>query len=308
MGKISEKKLRKYYKIFEQVYEEPLITYGDIGENTNITRNTATKYLKYIYEHQILVGPQMCMRPAVNYAEYVYLMDFRYPFVTVNNVKRFKHVLYAAVAMGGWNCTVITDKPMDFSEVVGFKRMVLTKKKRLVHTPKPVFSTWKNSFRNVCEYIDAFAPKGAHCNDYLDSVIPWGKDEWRLYYAFKSCIRKKLMPTLGEIGVRYERYKKWKKGIWDFCTFHTRFYPDGYEEYLNYCFLLDTDYKESVIQLFSLFPTTPFAMQVGNHLLVLVAVNKSDVIRNLLCTVHDMKVKEMVNKWRYVVVLSDSCL
>jgi len=29
-------------------------------------------------------------------------------------------------------------------------------------------------------------------------------------------------------------------------------------------------------------------------MLVFVAVNKSDVIRNLLCTVHDMKVKEII--------------
>jgi hypothetical protein len=307
MGNISEKKLRKFYHIFEQVYEEPLITFGDKGENVKLTRNTATKYLKYMYGYQIIVGPQMCVRPAVNYTEYVYLMDFTYPFVTVNKVKRLQHVLHAAVAMGDWNCTVITDKPMNFPELVGFKGMVLTKKKGLVHTPKPVFSTWKNSFKNACEYIDAFTPKGAHYNEYLRSVLPWSKNEWTLYRTFKSCIRKKLMPTLGEIGIRYEHYKKWKKYLKDYCTFHTGFYPDGYEEYQHYCFLIDTHYKESVIQLFSLFPTTPFITEVGNQLLVFIAVNKPDAIRNLLCTVHDMQIKEIITNWRYAMVLSESC-
>ena len=148
-------------------------------------------------------------------------------------------------------------------------------------------------------------PKGAYNNDYLRSVIPWSKPEWTLYHTFKSCIRKKVMPTLPEIGVRYEHYKKWKKGLQNYCSFHTGFYPDGYGEYLNYCFLIDTDYKESIIQVFSLFPTTPFVMEVGNHLLISVAVNKPDVIRNLLCAVHDMKVKEMIKKWRYAVILSE---
>ena len=308
MVKISEKKLRNYYHIFEQVYEEPLITFGDIGENVKLTRNTASKYLKHMYEHQIIVGPQMCVRPAINYAEYVYLMDFRYPFVAVSKLKTLTHVLYAAVAMGGWNCTVITDKPMDFSELAGFKGIIYKRKKGLVHAPKPVFSTWEHSFRDVCEYIDAFAPKGARHDEYLRSVIPWSNNEWALYHAFKFCMRKKLMPTLREAGIPYEHYKKWKKSLQDYCTFHTRFYPDGYEEYLNYCFLIDTDYKESVIELFSLFPTTPFVMEVGNHLLISIAVNKSDLIRNLLCTVHDMKVKEMINTWRYAVVISDCCL
>jgi hypothetical protein len=88
--------------------------------------------------------------------------------------------------MGGWNCTVITDKPMNFSNLVGFKNMVLTKKKGLVHTPKPVFSTWENSFKDVHEHIDAFTPKRVHYNDYLRSVIPWSNNEWTLYHTFRS--------------------------------------------------------------------------------------------------------------------------
>ena len=43
----------------------------------------------------------------------------------------------------------------------------------------------------------------------------------------------------------------------------------------------------------ALFSYDPFSM--GDHLLAFVAVNKSDVIRNLLSTVHDMKIKEMVS-------------
>jgi hypothetical protein len=44
--------------------------------------------------------------------------------------------------------------------------------------------------------------------------------------------------------------------------------------------------------LLSLFPTTPFVMETGNQLLVLVALTTSDVIRGVFCTVYDMKVKD----------------
>ena len=305
MGNISQiRKLEDYYTIFEQVYEEPGITIFDIAQNTGISRNTVAQYLKDMYEHQIIVGPHICMRPAVNYAEYVYLMNFENPLETFKGLKGFPHVLYNAVLIGGWNTMVITDKQLDFPQLVGFQDMVYEKRKGVTYTPKPVFTTW-NCFKSVYNYIDQFTPKWTEYNDYLCSVLPWSKNEWVLYHTFQSCMRKKVTPTLRGIGVRYEHYTQWKKGLQDYCTVHTRFYPDGYENYLHYCFLVTTDCKESVIALFSLFPTTPFVTEVGNQLLICVAVNKTDAIRNLLCTVHDMKVKEMIHNWKYAVVISE---
>ena len=305
MGKISQiKKLENYYQIFEQIYEEPLMTVHDIAENTKLSRNTVAHYLKYMYEHQIMVGPHICMRPAVNYAEYVYLMNFEHPLEMFKGLKGFPNVLYNAVTIGDWNTMVVTDNQLDFAQLVGFQEMVYTKRKGLVHTPKPTCTTWGTCFKSVSTRIDQFAPLWAEYKGYISSALPWGENEWRLYQTFKWCMRKKVTPTLRGIGVRYELYTKWKKGLPDCCTVHTQFYPDGYWNYLHYCFLFDTDYKESVMELFSLFPTTPFAMEVGDQLLVFVALTGSDVIRNVFCSIYDMKVKEMVNKLRYAVVIS----
>jgi hypothetical protein len=40
------------------------------------------------------------MNPAVNCAEYVYLMNFEHPFETFKGLKGFPHVLYNAVTFG----------------------------------------------------------------------------------------------------------------------------------------------------------------------------------------------------------------
>jgi hypothetical protein len=199
---------------------------------------------------------------------------------------------------------VITDKQLDFPQLVGFQDMVYEKRKGVTYTPKPVFSMW-NCFKSVYNYIDQFTPKRIEYNDQVCPVLPWGKNEWVLYHTFQSCMRKKVTPTLKGIVIQYEHYTKWKKELLDYCTVNTRFYPDGYGNYLHYCFLFDTHYKESVIELFSLFPTTPFAMEVGNQLLVFVALTGSDVTRNVFCIVYDMKVKKMINDWRYAVVISE---
>jgi hypothetical protein len=181
---------------------------------------------------------------------------------------------------------VITDKQLDFSPLVGFQNMVHKKMKRFVHTPKSVFSTWDNSFKKVYDYTDQFTPKWTKYKDQKTSVLPWGENEWMLYHTFRSCMRKKVTPILREINILYEHDTKWKKGLPDYCTVLTGFYPE-YENYQHYCFLLDTDYEESVIQLFSLFPTTPFVMETGNHLLIFVALTTSDIIRNVFCAVYN---------------------
>jgi DNA-binding Lrp family transcriptional regulator len=80
MGNISRmKRLKKYYKIFEQVYGSPLMSIYDIAQNTGISRNTVSKYVKEMYAQGIIYGPYLRMRPAVTSTEYVYLMNFTDP-------------------------------------------------------------------------------------------------------------------------------------------------------------------------------------------------------------------------------------
>lgn len=296
--------MRDYYKIFEQIYEEPGISISGIAENTKLTRNSVAKYLKYMYEHRILVGPQLCMKPAVNYKEYVYLMNFEHPFETFERLKGFSHVLYHTVTFGDWNTMMITDKLLDFYQVKGFEDMIHRKMRGITYTPKPA-CTMGNWAGSVYNHIDQFKPTWTRYKDReICSTLPWSKNEWMIYYAFQFYMRKKVTSTLREIDVPYEYYKKWKKGLQGYCTVHTGFYPEGYENYMHYCFLFNTDYEESVIELFSLFPTTPFIMETGNQLLIFVALTTSDVIRNVFCTVYNMKLKEMIKTWRYAVVIS----
>ena len=78
------------------------------------------------------------------------------------------------------------------------------------------------------------------------------------------------------------------------CTFHTEFYPKGYNTYVSLCLLLDSDYKQSVKVLFSLFPTTPIVIKVNNQLLIFLKVSTSEYKRDTICTMYDMKVVEMI--------------
>lgn len=109
-------------------------------------------------------------------------------------------------------------------------------------------------------------------------------------------MRKKVTPTLRKIGVHYTTYREWTKNLRTFCTVHTGFYPEGYHTYQHHCLLFSTSYKNSVISLLSLFPTTSVFMGVGDKLLAVVNVVYSDVIRNLICALYDMAVVDMIKE------------
>ncbi len=307
MGKITRKRrIENYFKVYEQVYEDPFLSIYNISQNTRLSRNTVAKYLNEMYKFGILRGPQLHMKATSNYREYVYLLNFSDPQLCFRGLRNFPHVLYHALTFGDFNTTVVTDRPLDFSILVGFQKMVYQGVKDCVYTPKAVVTTWDESFRECHEQVSAFTPRGPEYKHRQLTSLPWSKDEWTLFHALKYNLRQRVTPLLRKIKVRYETYSAWMKTLEDHCTIHTGFYPQGYDNYNSHCFLFFTDYEESVKSLFSSFPVTPSLVEVGSQLLVFVNVTSSEISRNLFCTLYDMKVKEMVKAFYHGFVLHHS--
>ncbi len=305
MGKISQsERKRNYFKIYEQIFEEPTMSIFDIARNAKLSRNTTSKYLGEMYSRHILVGPQIRLDPAPNYKEYLYLMDFRSPFQVFEGLKGFPHVLYHVMTFGEWNIMAATDRPLDFSKLVGFERFVRQGIRGRSYTPKVEETTWNESVDQWVDQVAKFAPTQTEYKDRrLSPPLDWGEDEWKLYHAFKFNIRRKVTPTLRKIKVRYDIYTKWAETLQDHSTIHVGFYPDGYRNYMTYCFLFSSGYEESVKSLFSSFPTTPFIMEMGNQLMVFTNMISSKITRGLFCTIYDMKRKEMIKGFKQAVAV-----
>jgi DNA-binding Lrp family transcriptional regulator len=302
MGKISLKtKLKKYYRIYEQIHADPTMPTKDIGPNVKISRNTVAKYIKEMHRDHILVGPYLQVNPSPRYRQYVYLMDFTDPWRAFCGLKEFPHVVYHAITSGDWNTLVITDRLLDVSKLAGFKKVITQGVRYCSYTPKVALTTWDETFEEVYKKLSQFKRKP---EDKIREITPstWQEPEWTLYYAFK-CLRRPVTPVLEDIGVRYEHYITWKSDLYTHCTVHTGFYPERYESYLDYCFLFSTDYEESVKSVFSLFPTTPFFMEVDKQLLAFIKVNTPEVQRNLLCLLHNMQKRGMIKHFKQAATL-----
>ncbi len=52
-----KKRMLGYHKVYEQLYEYPLLLIREITKNTGISRNTVSRYIHEMYEFSILKGP-----------------------------------------------------------------------------------------------------------------------------------------------------------------------------------------------------------------------------------------------------------
>ena len=303
MGKITqEKRMEYYYKIYEQIYESPVQSITDISQNTGISRNTVAKYLQEMYTSGILVGPYIEMKPAKNYKEYVYLLNFDKPFSVLQGLKGFPHVIDCSITFGDWNIQVVTDRYIDFSKLKGVQSVVYQGVKRFTHTPKVECTSWDEPFKTMHECIEKFTLKRSE-HKHFSYPLHWGPDEWKLYHAFKSNLRQKVTPLLRKIKVRYDIYTKWWKSLEDYCTAHTEFYPAGLKTYLRHCFLFACNDRSIVQKLFSLLPTSSVITEVGDHLLVYTHVYSPDITRRLICTVCDMEAVGIIDEYSHALLL-----
>jgi len=301
-----EEKIKSYYKLFEQIYKSPTMPLYEIEMGTGISQTTISKYLKDMYAKGILVGPYIEMKPTLNYREYLYLMNFKNPITVFRKIEGFPHVLSYATCFGAWNTMVVTDKSLDFSKLVGYQKTIYQGAKGYTYTPKVEYTTWDEAFKQSAEYIDNFSDSPEDKIRSIDPTLHWEEKQWKLFYSFQRNLRQTATPILRKIEVRRDTFSWWKRTLRNHCTVHTEFYPDGYQKYNHYCFLLSSDHEESVRTVFSFFPTTSVMIEVGNQLLVFLKVNSADRTRKMFRTVYKLKVKGMMKGFKQANTVLDS--
>jgi len=117
-------------------------------------------------------------------------------------------------------------------------------------------------------------------------------------------MRQRIVPVLRRIGIRYETFAEWKKTLKNHCTIHTEFYPQGVTTYANYCFLISTEYPHWVKSVFSMLPTTPVVIGMGDHVLAFVKVS-SAFTEEMISVIRGMKKRKMIDQVTHAIVEQD---
>lgn len=265
-----------------------------------MTRNTVAKYLKEMRENHILMGPYLSLNPALDYGEYVYLLNFSDPFLVVKWLKGFPHILQTAASLGDWNTFIVSDAPLDFSRITGFEKVIYQEKKGFTFASKAAHTGWDDALTKVYEKMGEKPPEEEPKKKVL---LAWNEHHWKLFRTFQYDARKKVTSKLKKIKVQYDTYTEWLKTLKDHCTIQTEFYPGGYYTYMTYCFLFFTEYRQSVKSLFSQLPTTPLIIETGENLLVFASV-PHDLTQTFISSVYEMRKTGIVDYFKSAVLLT----
>lgn len=242
----------------------------EISGKTKISINTVTKYLNDMRKRQALLGPYLQLKPNTTHPEYINLVSFSSPRKTFNSFKGFPHVTYYARCLGDWNFLLVTNRLLDFSQLVGFTKMHYCSKREFTWDAPAYLTTWDNTVSEIDSWLQN--PRKVKI-PHIDPIeILWKPHQWKLYWRVKDFVRVEAATLKRELKISYEAYIIWKKSLSKYTQTFVGYYPYGLPSYTVIYFLLETDEPGYITAAFQNWPTTPTFTQTENRLLLMLAL------------------------------------
>lgn len=287
-------KKERYYKIFCHIYDEPRTQIYEISKALGIYRKSVSRALQEMLEQQILVGPELRLKPLQKKPKIYYILDFDDPFRVYERLKQNKHLTYIGVVFGDFPIIAAGDPGIDFDAYPGFKNVLFSGERGEIYTPKASSLDWEECGSRILEEIkksDTWE-KSTWVSSPVD--IPWDHQEWDFFTEFGGDIRRKIAPLVRGQDVSFRKFYDWLNMLDLYATTHTWFYPEGYATYTTYLFLFKTAYEYALRDLFSLLPTTPTFFKVGNYLMTWVYIRTDLLIISLSKAIYTLKERSIL--------------
>ncbi|MBU7015816.1 MAG: winged helix-turn-helix domain-containing protein [Theionarchaea archaeon] len=298
-------RLERCHRIYEQLYQDPLMPVYEIARNADLSRNTVSKYLQEMLDETMLLGPYLRMKVTPTYKEYVYLANFSDPKRNFTALSCFPSVLDVVHTFGDWTTLLVTNQPLDITKMYGLQDLVLSECKYSTITPKTEFTSWKAALSKASEILEDPGPP-SRLKREVAPPLDWGEDQWKIYSIFNQNMRKTVVTSVQKVLVRFETYVKWREDLNTHCSMHTGFYPRPYSQYTGHWFLLSSLYESLLVEVFSCLPVTPCIVETEHHLLVFVHTISSSALKRLADLIIDMKSGGLVEDVRYGLVLREA--
>lgn len=283
---MNKETLENYYKIYEQIYEDPRISVSRINEEIDLSPNTISKYLRKMYALSVISGPTVCMKPSGNYKQYVSFLKFDHPLSAFKCFSEFPGVISRTLSCGSWDLILIPESLIDYSQLEGFEEQVHQGVRGVTVLSKVTSLDWEKSKERMYEASTHPKQKSSLHMEILS--IPWQQEEWTLYHAFKDNVRVKIAPVLKKCGLRYDRYRAWFSKLPKYAEIQTAFYPRGLDNYFILDFLLESDYHRQLTEILGMLPSTSVFFSVGDCLFARLHVLTRKEKDDLLAMMHTL--------------------
>jgi len=269
----SKKGRKEYWNIFELLNREPRIYIKTIASKLKIDSNTASKWMKEAYEEGRIYGPNLRKRSHENFKEYIYFLNCKNQRKLFLELIEDERIVYHAVMTGIPNLWVISKEEIDFEDEV-----VVKGRRSDFHVSFPPNHSWDTAIRKMKKLVEDFnpedyEPKGIIKNHWGE-VIEWDAQDETLFRVFKYNARHKLSPIMREHHVPGKKIYEFLKRLPKCCSIITYYFPEPIKTLEPYLFIMETDYEDFIIELFSELPTSCHFFKVADKLILYVFLKK----------------------------------
>ncbi|MBU7035786.1 MAG: winged helix-turn-helix domain-containing protein [Theionarchaea archaeon] len=263
--KFTEERLKNEYRsIYELLDRAPRIQVKEVAHVLGINRNTAGARLKDAVDKGYIVGPQIRKKSFLNLAEYIYFIHTDDPIGLFRTYTQDPNVVYHTLMDGFSNLRIISLKELDLDGVVAGGR------RSDYHISYAPDNSWEHSIKTMQEMMDTcdpepYVPRG-FINTHWSESAEWSETDEILFRELKYDLRKPATPLMKTHHISADNISKWLERLPECCTIFTSYFPETVAAYDPYVFMVETDYEDFVIELFSHLPTTTWFYRVSKYL------------------------------------------
>lgn len=295
------KKLIRYYTIYEHIYDNPKIPICEISEKTRLSRNTVSRYLKEMYDKTIIEGPSISLSPAPNYHEYASFLEFTRPFSAFENFCDFPHVIERTLGCGLWNVFLVSEGGMDFSALRGLQQNRLQSVKSCTYIPKVLSLKWEKSVEKIHETMTF--PRAKTTLYQEKSPLPWKKRQWTLYHTFRPNLRVPVVSALKKCRQHFDVYRPWVSALENHGLIQTGFYPSGSDNYVMIDFLFKSDYHRQLMDVLQWLPSSCTFFSAEHYFFARICVLNRTQQNELLSLLEVLRERRYYTRARHTLVI-----
>ncbi|MBU7022658.1 MAG: winged helix-turn-helix domain-containing protein [Theionarchaea archaeon] len=261
---VPEEWRRDFRIIFNTLDRNPRIPVRSLSKILRLRPSNARKRLKDALEKGYIVGPQIRKKSFSNFAEYIYFVRSDDPIGLFKECAQDTDIVYHTLMDGFSNLRIISLRELDLDGImVGGRRSDYY----ISHAPD---HSWEQSIKTMQNMLDTFDPETyvphGFINTHWSESVEWNEKDEILFRELKYDLRKPATPLMKSHHISADEISVWLERLPECCTIFTCYFPETVPAYDPYVFMVETDYEDFVMSLFSQLSTTTWFYRVQDNL------------------------------------------
>jgi DNA-binding Lrp family transcriptional regulator len=254
--------------IYRLRMKDPRMKTHEMARNLGVVRNTAYEYEKRAKEQGILFSPQLRLKMYNDVKEYVYALSSDDAYFHFHQLQKDARTCYVLFATGFIDFLIISSEQFSQRELQDLGEVKLMGTRSNYIYPTIPSYDYETAIDKIEELSKGEFEKSVLQVEYPGRRVKWKEIDWKLYKLLKYDLTKKYTELARDVKMSYDGFRWSLRRILANSQVIVPYYPEGYSNYFRFYFMLQGEYEEMLIEMFSLISTCIPMYKVNDWILV----------------------------------------